>query len=163
MIVKSRVETNHAAHLKRVFSKARQCKMRFNSENCTFGVKDGKFLGFYLTEWRIEANPDMCREFSKLARPSSKKSIQVLNGVHTSLSCFMAKSVQYALPFFKLLPKEAAFDWTEECEKALLHFKKIISQPFVLSWPENGETLFLYFAFSTAVVRETLICETSEG
>jgi hypothetical protein len=30
--------------------------MRLNPEKCTFGVKDGKFLGFYLTERRMEAN-----------------------------------------------------------------------------------------------------------
>ena len=60
MIIKSRVETNHAAHLKRVFAQERQCKMRFNPEKCTFGVKAGKFLDFYLTEWGIKANPDKC-------------------------------------------------------------------------------------------------------
>ena len=30
----------------------------FNSEKCTFGVKAGKFLDFYLTERGIEAKPD---------------------------------------------------------------------------------------------------------
>ena len=53
MIDKSRADINHAAHLKAVFAQARQCMMRFNPEKCTFGVKAGKFLGFYLTERRI--------------------------------------------------------------------------------------------------------------
>ena len=50
MIVKSRADTDHAAYLKAVFAQARQCKMRFNPKKCMFGVKAGKFLGFYLTE-----------------------------------------------------------------------------------------------------------------
>ena len=60
MIVKSRADTDHAAHLRKVYAQARQCRMRFNPEKCTFGVKAGKFLGFYLTEREIKANPNKC-------------------------------------------------------------------------------------------------------
>ena len=50
MIVKSEQEIDHTAHLKRVFEQARKYNMRLNPEKCTFGVRAGKFLGFYLTE-----------------------------------------------------------------------------------------------------------------
>jgi hypothetical protein len=33
MIVKSKDETEHTTHLRRVFEQARKCKMRFNLEN----------------------------------------------------------------------------------------------------------------------------------
>jgi len=39
-----------------VFACVRQYSMRLNPEKCTFGVKAGKFLGFYLTKRGIEAN-----------------------------------------------------------------------------------------------------------
>jgi hypothetical protein len=48
--------------------------MRFNPEKCTFSVKEGKFLGFYLIERGIEANPDKCRAFFEFPTPDSKKS-----------------------------------------------------------------------------------------
>ena len=124
MIVKSRTDTDHAAHLKKVFAQARQCRMRFNPEKCTFRVKAGKLLDFYLTKWGIEVNPDKFWAFSELSTPSSKKSIQVLNGMLTLLLGFVAKFAQHALLFFKLPWKEAAFEWTEECEQALLHLKQ---------------------------------------
>lgn len=95
MIVKSREETDHTSHLKRVFDQARKCKMRVNPKKCTFEVRAGKFLRFYLTERGIKANPDKCWEFSE-------------RNAH-----FVAKSVQHALPFFKLLRKEATFDWID--------------------------------------------------
>jgi hypothetical protein len=50
MIVKSKQEIDHAAHLKRVFEQTRKYNMRLNPEKCIFGVQAGKFLGFYLTE-----------------------------------------------------------------------------------------------------------------
>ncbi|XP_050889380.1 uncharacterized protein LOC127094613 [Lathyrus oleraceus] len=163
MIVKSHEEVTHARHLTKVFEQARQCKMRFNPEKCTFGVRAGKFLGFYLTERGIEANPDKCRAFSEFPTPKTKKSIQSLNGVLASLSRFIAKSAQHALPFFRLLRKEATFDWTDECEQALLHLKKVLSQPPVLSRPSEKETLYLYLSVATEAVSAVLIRETDEG
>src|ERR1051325_11663294 len=63
MIMKSQEEVHHALHLRKVFDQSIRVKMRVNPEKCTFGVRAGKFLGFYLTESGIEANPDKCWEF----------------------------------------------------------------------------------------------------
>jgi hypothetical protein len=156
MIVKSHDEVDHTAHLRRVFEQARKYKMRFNPEKCTFGVRAGKFLGFYLTERGIEANPDKCRAFTELPIPHDKKSIQTLNGMLTSLSRFIAKSAQHALPLFKLLRKESAFEWTEECDQALQHLKKVLSKPPVLSRPNDDEILYLYLAVASEDVSVVL-------
>jgi hypothetical protein len=163
MIVKSQQEVDHAAHLRRVFEQTRKYNMRLNPEKCTFGVQTGKFLGFYLTERGIEANPDKCRAFTKLPTPYSKKCIQTLNGILTALSRFVAKSAQHALPFFKLLRKETKFEWTDECETALKHLKETLSVPPVLSRPDQGEILYLYLSVSSDVVSAVLIRETAEG
>ncbi|GAU44282.1 hypothetical protein TSUD_371820 [Trifolium subterraneum] len=120
MIVKSHEEVDHTIHLQKVFEQARKVNMKFNPEKCTFGIRAGKFLGFYLTERGIEANPDKCRAFTEFPTPNDKNSIQTLNGILTALSRFVAKSAQHALPLFKLLRKEFAFEWTEECFSATL-------------------------------------------
>ncbi|CAJ2653138.1 unnamed protein product [Trifolium pratense] len=163
MIVKSEEEVDHTAHLKRVFDQARKYNMRFNPEKCMFGVKAGKFLGFYLTERGIEANPDKCRAFFEFPTPDSKKSIQSLNGMLTALSRFVAKSAQHALPLFKLLRKESAFEWTKECEDALQHLKRALSEPPVLTRPNEGETLYLYLAVASKAISAILIKETEQG
>jgi len=134
--------------------------MRLNPEKCTFGVQAGKFLGFYLTERGIEANLDKCRAFTKFPSPKSKKCIQTINVMLTSLSRFVVKSAQHALPFFKLLRKETTFEWTDECENAFTHLKNSLFQPPVLSRPNEGEKLYLYryvssYAFNAVVIRET--------
>jgi ribonuclease HI len=81
----------------------------------------------------------------------------------TSLSRFVAKSAQHALPFFKLLRKESTFEWTEECEQALQHLKKALSEPPVLSRPCEGGVLYLYLAVASEAVSSALIRETTEG
>ncbi|GAU38058.1 hypothetical protein TSUD_146160 [Trifolium subterraneum] len=97
MIVNSEEENDHTLHLK----------------------KAGKFLGFYLTEREIEANPDKCRAFFEYLTTKSKKYIQTLNGMLTSMARFVAKSAQHALHLFKLLRKETTFEWTEESSEAI--------------------------------------------
>ncbi|GAU37149.1 hypothetical protein TSUD_293060 [Trifolium subterraneum] len=163
MIVKSEEEIDHTIHLKRVFDQARKFNMRFNPEKCTFGVKAGKFLGFYLTERGIEANPDKCRAFFDYPTPKSKKSIQTLNGMLTSMARFVAKSAQHALPLFKLLRKETTFEWTEECEGALQHLKRALSEPPVLTRPVENEKLYLYLAVASEAISTVLIRENEQG
>ncbi|MCI56669.1 retrotransposon protein putative Ty1-copia subclass, partial [Trifolium medium] len=60
--------------------------MRLNPEKCTFGIKAGKFLGFYLTERGIEANPDKCNAIIQMETPTSKERIMKLNGMITALN-----------------------------------------------------------------------------
>jgi len=163
MIVKSQQEVDHAAHLKRVFEQTRKYNMRLNLEKYTFGVQAGKFFGFYLTEKRIESNPDKCQAFTQLPTPHSKKCIQTLNDMLTTLSRFVAKSAQNALPFFKLLRKETKFEWIEEWEAALKHLKETLSTPPVLSRPDQGEVLYLYLFVSFDAVSVVLVRETPEG
>ena len=163
MIVKSKQEVDHAAHLKRVFEKTRKYNMRLNTEKCTFGVQAGKLLDFYLTEREIEVNPDKFQAFAKLPTPHSKKCIQTLNGMLTALPRFVAKSTQHALPFFKHLRKETKFEWTEECEAALKHLKETLTAPPVFSRPDQGEVLYLYLFISSNAAGAVLVRETPEG
>ncbi|GAU49214.1 hypothetical protein TSUD_369830 [Trifolium subterraneum] len=76
---------------------------------------------------------------------------------------FVAKSAQHALPLFKLLIKETTFEWTEECEGALQHLKRALSEPPVLTRPVEGEKLYLYLAVASEAISAVLIRETEQG
>lgn len=73
-----------------MFTRVRQYIIRLNPKKCTFGVTEGKFLGFYLTERGIEANPDKCRAVLEIEPPSSKERIMKLNGVLTVFGRFIS-------------------------------------------------------------------------
>ena len=93
MVVKSTEESQHRHHLEEVFTRLRQYNMRLNPEKCTFRVKAGKFLEFYLSERGIEANPKKCRAVLEMEPPSSKERIMKLNGMLTTLNRFISRSV----------------------------------------------------------------------
>ena len=58
MIMKSLQKTDHLEDLKESFEALRWHCMKLNPSKCVFGVTSGKFLGFLVTQWRIEMNPD---------------------------------------------------------------------------------------------------------
>ena len=58
MVVKCKQETRHIEDLLGVFEVLRQHKLRLNADKCAFGVGTGKFLGYLITNRRIEVNLD---------------------------------------------------------------------------------------------------------
>ncbi|KAL2237388.1 UNVERIFIED_CONTAM: Retrovirus-related Pol polyprotein from transposon [Sesamum indicum] len=57
MLVKSKQEGDHLANLRTAFDIMRSYGMKLNPSKRTFGVRGGKFLGYMVSEWGIEANP----------------------------------------------------------------------------------------------------------
>lgn len=58
-----------------------------------------KFMGFYLTNKRIETNLDKREAATQMKAPTSKKYIQMMNGTFIALNMFTSKSAQQATPF----------------------------------------------------------------
>lgn len=75
MIVKTKTDVDHIADLAEIFGEVRKHNMRHNPEKCTFGMRVGKFLGFYLTERGIEANPNTFRAATKIRARKLKKEV----------------------------------------------------------------------------------------
>lgn len=101
----------------KVFKRVRQYNMRLNPEKCTFRARAEKYLGFCLTNRGIEPNPDKCEEVVQINVLPSKKDVQKLNDILTALNMVISKSSHYALPFYRMLRKEATFEWTHEYER----------------------------------------------
>ena len=57
IVVMSRQNGDHISNLKAVFDTLRKYDLKLNASKCAFGVGAGKFLGFIVRHWGIEANP----------------------------------------------------------------------------------------------------------
>lgn len=53
MVIETRGEESYADDLRIIFDKTRRYDMRLNPAKGTFGVQEGKFLGFMITERSI--------------------------------------------------------------------------------------------------------------
>ena len=84
MVVKSKWEVQHIDDLKEVFEVLQQHKLCVNADKCAFRVEVGKFLGYIITNWGIEANPDQIEAVERLKPPSNPK--EVLTGMLATLN-----------------------------------------------------------------------------
>ncbi|XP_057426030.1 uncharacterized protein LOC130719420 [Lotus japonicus] len=156
MIVKSVLGSTHHEDLSEAFGKIRKHDMRLNPEKCSFGIQGGKFLGFMITSRGIEINPDKCKVIWEMKSPSNVKEVQRLTGRIAALSRFLPHSGDKSTPFVKCLKKNAAFEWSPECEEAFTRLKEMLSAPPVLSKPVQGLPLHLYFSVGDHAISSVL-------
>ena len=157
MLVKSLDEGSHLDDLQETFETLRRYKMKLNPSKCAFGVSSGKFLGFMVSQRRIEANPDKIQTILNMEPPKNIREVQSLTGRVAALNRFVSKATDKCLPFFKVLRK--AFEWTDECQKAFQDLKDYLTTAPLLSPSVHGEELYLYLAVSPHAVSSTLIRE----
>ena len=61
MLIKSKEAKTHLEDLQETFNTLRRYKLKLNLVKYLFGVSLGKFLGFLVSQWGIEANPEKIR------------------------------------------------------------------------------------------------------
>ena len=76
-------------------------------------VSSGKFLGFMVSQWGVEANLDKIQAILEMTPSKNIKKVQSLNGKVAALNEFISRTMDKCLPFFKMIKK--AFEWTDEC------------------------------------------------
>lgn len=69
MIAKSQMEEEHLIHLKKLFLRLREFKLKLNPNKCTFGVQLGKLLGFIVSQKGIKVDPDKVKAIQNMSAP----------------------------------------------------------------------------------------------
>ena len=77
--------------------------MKLNPMKCAFGVSSGKFLGFMVSQWGIEANPKKVKVILEMTSPRNVKEVQRLTRRVAALNRFISRATDKCLPFFKTL------------------------------------------------------------
>ena len=108
MLMKSAWEVSHLDDLWETFDTLCLYDIKLNPSKCVFGVASGKFLGFMVLQYGVEANPEKVRAIMEMAPPKNIKEMQSLNGRVPAFNRFVSRVTDKCLPFFKVLSK--AFD-----------------------------------------------------
>jgi hypothetical protein len=123
IMVKTKRGSTLVEDLNLVFDKLRATRTKLNLEKCVFGVSAGKLLGFLVSHRGIEANLEKIKAIETMRPPARIKDVQKLTGSLATLSRFISRLVERALPFFKLLRKSGPFSWTKKAERAFQELK----------------------------------------
>ena len=109
MVVKSKQESRHIEDLQGTFEVLWQHKLCLNAEKCIFGVGASKFLGYLITNWGIEINPDQIDAVRRLNPSSNLNEVQKLTGMLAAFNRFISKFADCCRPFYQFLKKWKGF------------------------------------------------------
>ncbi|GJS58251.1 reverse transcriptase domain-containing protein [Tanacetum coccineum] len=164
MVIKSNDEKMLLADIVEKFDNLRRINIKLNPKKCSFGVEEGKFLGYMVTSEGIRANPKKIRALASMQSPRTLKEMQSLSGKLAALNSFLAKSAERYLPFFNTLKNitkenKDEYRWTEEAEESFQQMKKLILDLPFLTTPLPKETLCAYLEISKEAVSAVLLTE----
>jgi hypothetical protein len=108
-----------------IFDNLSRYKLKLNPTKCSFGVSAGQLLGFLVSAWGIEANPEKIQAILTMGIPMKLHDVQKLAGCVAALNHFVARLGEKALPFYALMKKsDDKFKWTAEADAAFAQLKK---------------------------------------
>ena len=91
IVVKTRYKDSLIQDLHETFENLHRVNFKLNPDKCVFGVPSGKLLGFLVSHWGIEANPDKIQAIKRMEAPKRVKDVQRLNGCITALGRFISR------------------------------------------------------------------------
>lgn len=115
MIAKSHTEEEHLVNLQKLFERLRRFKLRLNPNKCTFGVRYGKLLGFLVSERGIKVDPAKIKAIQEMPEPKTEKEVRGFLGRLNYIARFISNLTATCEPMFKLLIKDQAVRWNENC------------------------------------------------
>ncbi|KAK1693559.1 hypothetical protein QYE76_010256 [Lolium multiflorum] len=145
------------------FTNLRRFRMKLNPAKCTFGVPAGQLLGYLVSQRGIEANPEKISAIEKMELPQCLKDVQKFTGCLASLSRFVSRLGEKALPMYQLLKKSDKFVWSPQADEAFRDLKRVLSTAPILASPASMEPMLLYIAATNRVVSVVLVVERKEA
>ncbi|GJT71108.1 reverse transcriptase domain-containing protein [Tanacetum coccineum] len=105
LVIKSCTEQEIIRDIEETFKTLREINMDLNPKKCTFGAREGTFLGYKVNADGLKVCPDKVEAVLSLPSLKCLKDVQRLNGKLASLNRFLSKSAEKSFPFFKTLKK----------------------------------------------------------
>lgn len=164
ILVKSKNEKDHWRDLEETFEKIRRSGINLKPEKCTFGVTEGKFLGYIISPERIKPQPKKIEAIRTMRPPKNLKEVQRLNGRIAALGRFIPKNAEKCGPFFNILHNPGrTIKWDDKCGKAFEELKRILAELPTLHPPTSTNPLFLYVSCSETTVSAVLVTENDKN
>ncbi|CAL0323398.1 unnamed protein product [Lupinus luteus] len=135
IICKSKTEGAHIDNLRHLFERLRKYHLKLNTTKCNFGVKSGRVLGFIVSQKGIEVDPDKVKAIVEMPAPRTEKEVRGFLGRLNYISRFISQLTSTCEPIFKLLRKNHAVKWNEDCQSAFEKIKQYLTEPPIFMPP----------------------------
>jgi hypothetical protein len=133
VVVKTKQSSTLLDDLKVTFANLRRYRMKLNLEKCTFGVPAGQLLGYIVSQQGIKANPLKIEAIEALDTPTQLRDVQKFVGCLASLSRFVTRLREKAMPPYQLMKKTDHFVCSQRADDAFNDLKRALSTAPILA------------------------------
>jgi hypothetical protein len=116
-----------------------------------------------VSSWGIDVNPKKVEAIEQLQSPRTRKEIQKLVGMMTTLSRFISKLGEHGMPFYKLLQKADEFQWDDQAVATFIELKQYLESLLTLVPPKPDGVLLLYVVATDTIVNTVIAVEWPEA
>ena len=114
-------------HLETVLHRCIEKNLVLNWEKCHFMVNQGIVLGHIISERGIEVDKAKVELISKFPSPTNVKIVRQFLGHAGFYHRFIQDFSKIAKPLYKLLEKDAKFEWDAECQEKFEELKAYLT------------------------------------
>ena len=110
----------------------RNSKLRLQRHKCTFAERSIKFLGYRISEGKVQPDADKLRAITQMPKPSSIEQLQSFIGKCSYYRNFIKDFSKHVAPLYSMT-KSREIVWTEDAEKEFEYFQHRLTTPPILA------------------------------
>jgi len=145
---------DHLDKLEVILQRLQDAGLKVNAEKSKFAMQEIEYLGFLINRSGIKPLDQKVQAILNLDRPKNLKELRRVLGIVQYYRDLWEKRSHILAPLSDLVgentPKKGErrtaknFKWTEECEKAFVHMKRIVSREVLLAYPNFNKPFVIY-------------------
>jgi hypothetical protein len=126
---------------------------------CEFWIKEVPFLGHVVSSEGIMVDPRKVKEVLDLKPPMTMSEVRSFLGLAGYYRRFIPNFSKITKPVTELLKKENKYVWSDACDEAFKHLKKLLTTSPVLAQPDTTKPFDVYCDASGTSLRGVLMQE----
>jgi hypothetical protein len=144
ILIFSETMEEHEEHLRLVLEMLRSNQLHAKFSKCEFWLTEVAFLGHVISAGEVSVDPGKVEDVLNWMPPTTILEIWSFLGLAGYYRRFMKDFSKIAKPMTKLLEKNKAFEWTQECQASFEELKKRLTSSPVLILPDLTKKFDIY-------------------
>lgn len=155
--------TTHLANLKAVLQRLNQNGLRINFAKCDFFKSSVTYLGYKIDKFGLHTDSKKIDAIVAAPEPTNITQLKSFMGLVNFYSKFCVNMSDILKPLYCLLKKNVEWQWTDECNRAFIKIKKVLSRAPVLAHYDASLPLILSVDSSAYGVGAVLTQRHADG
>ena len=147
---------SHVRALEQLFSRMREYNIRFKPSKCRFGMYDVKYLGYHVSQGKIQPEAEKVKSIMQMNHPSSVTELRTFMGLCAYYQPFVEHFADLAAPLYELTRAGTKWHWTATHQQSFEKLKESICKEPVLCLPNFSKEFEIYTDASTVAVGAVL-------